>query len=145
MAGIIFLVSLSLLLNLKRKKLEKKGDSSHLIDFIALDATACYIYCVALCLFSVLAEDLIETHRIPEPLTHSPVIWCPAPGEPPPGAWESLSSKTTHSHFGQHLLRECHKFLPKFLNGPSVIRDVHSSFWASVSSRGKLSSYLPPL
>lgn len=88
MPGILlfFLVSLSLLLDLKQKKMEKRGDSSYLMDVIVLDFIVYCIYCIELCLLSVLAADLIETHIIPETFTCIPVTWCPAstgllPGE----------------------------------------------------------------
>lgn len=89
MLGIHFSVSPSLLLDSKTKRLENKGDSSYLMDFIGLDFIVYCIYCVELCLFSESAAALIETHFTPEPFTQIPITWCPASAVLPPGERDS--------------------------------------------------------
>ena len=70
----LLIISLSHLLDSKKVKLEKKGESSHLIDFIILDFITYCIYCIKLHLFSVFSAELVETHVTPKPITHIPVI-----------------------------------------------------------------------
>lgn len=149
MTGIIVLVFLSLLLDSRRLTLMKKGDADHLIDFTVLDPRACRIYCAELYLFSGPAADFTETHTI-RSYGHSRdhQVSHPCPCYPPVKpqcntSWAVDSSpQTSHSHFEQHFHRECQKFLPVSLNGPSVVREVSSSFWASGSSRGEQGGYL---
>ena len=56
----LLIISLSHLLDSKKVKLEKKGESSHLIDFIILDFITYCIYCIKLHLFSVFSAELVE-------------------------------------------------------------------------------------
>lgn len=70
----LLIISLSHLLDSKKAKLEEKGELSYLIDFIILDFITYCIHCIKLYLFSVFSAKFIETHVIPEPITHIPVI-----------------------------------------------------------------------
>lgn len=123
--------------NIERQRRSKPPNWFYCIRFFCM----LHWLCCIISILSVGSKSYWNSHEPWASYPQSLFIWLPVSVELPPGAWSSLSSKTTHSHFGQHFLRKYSKFLSFFLNGLSVIREVHSSFWASASSCGKLSNY----